>query len=396
MRVCKIAQIAYNESTMKNTEHFKTPGQLLSALLEERGWTNRLLASVADIEESGISRMVLDKKPITADVSVIFQEIFNIPAERFLNLQKSYDLAKARIAFMPDPNRSNRAKLFGDLPISEMMKRGWIDVISSKNTDAIEQALITFFDAENLAEIKEVAFAAKKTNANSEASPIQLAWFYRVKKIAQELIVPEYNEVKLKSAIQKLKPLLIAPEEARNVPKIMADCGIRFVIVEALKSSKIDGVCFWLDEYSPVIGMSLRFDRMDNFWFVLRHELEHVLQRHGMDAPILDIEVGISESGLKSAVTDEEAIANLAAAEFCVPKAKIDSFIARKAPLFPTKDFIGFSKLIGVHPCLVAGQIQFRTSRYELFRNYLEKIREHVIPSAIVDGWGDVFPFENR
>ncbi|MFX8692489.1 hypothetical protein ABTM44_18400, partial [Acinetobacter baumannii] len=72
-----------------------------------------------------------------------------------------------------------------------------------------------------------------------------------------------------------------APEETRNVPRLLQEAGVRFVIVEGLPGSKIDGVCFWLDDKSPVIGMSLRFDRIDNFWFVLRHECAHVLHGHG-------------------------------------------------------------------------------------------------------------------
>jgi PAS domain S-box-containing protein len=54
--------------------------------------------------------------------------------------------------------------------------------------------------------------------------------------------------------------------------------------------AKIDGVCLWLGN-SPVIGMSLQYDRIDHFWFVLRHEGEHVLQKHGQDDPIIDIDV---------------------------------------------------------------------------------------------------------
>ena len=142
--------------------------------------------------------------------------------------------------------------------------------------------------------------------------------------------------------------------------------------------------------------MSLRFDRMDNFWFVLRHEIEHVLQKHGQENPVIDVETGVSSDGKAQDIDDEEWLANTAASEFCVPKAKIESFIARKAPLFPTRDFLAFSKIVGVHPCLVAGQIQFKTNRHELFRNYLVKIRPHVLQSAIVDGWGDVFPIENK
>jgi len=277
-----------------------------------------------------------------------------------------------------------------------MIKRGWLKVENSKDIVQIEAELTRLFKVQEIQDIESLPHAAKKTNVNEDVSSIQLAWLYRVKEIASTLLVPPYSEAKAKAAIPKLKNLLAAPEEARNVPKILAECGIRFVVVEALKSSKIDGVCFWLDEQNPVIGMSLRFDRMDNFWFVLRHELEHVLQRHGMESPVLDIETGVSNNEQAQGIEDEEWIANNAASEFCVPKAKIESFIARKAPIFPTRDFLAFSKIVGVHPCLVAGQIQFKTSRHELFRNYLVKIRLHVLQSAIVDGWGDIFPTESE
>lgn len=377
-------------------ENFRTPGQFISALLLDRGWSGRVLATVLGIDETGANRLIQDKRAVTAELAIALEEVFGTPANDFLELQKNFDLAKARITTIPNPQRATRAKLFGDLPISEMIKRGWLNVESSKDIKQIEVELARLFKVEDVQEIEKLPHAAKKTNSNDDVSPIQLAWLYRVKEIASNLLVTEYSESKLKSAIPKLKNLLAAPEEARNVPKILAECGIRFIIVEALKSSKIDGVCFWLDEQSPVIGMSLRFDRMDNFWFVLRHEIEHVLQKHGQENPVIDVETGVSSDGKAQDIDDEEWLANTAASEFCVPKAKIESFIARKAPLFPTRDFLAFSKIVGVHPCLVAGQIQFKTNRHELFRNYLVKIRPHVLQSAIVDGWGDVFPIENK
>ena len=156
--------------------------------------------------------------------------------------------------------------------------------------------------------------------------------------------------------------------------------------MEALKSPKIDGVCLWLDSHSPVIGMTMRFDRMDNFWFVLRHELEHVLQGHGKEEPSLDVDLN------GDVVDEEEKLANAVASEFCAPKARIDSFIKRKAPIFPERDFLGLAKVLGVHPALVAGQIQFKTGRYDLFRSHLVKIRDRILPNAVVDGWGDVAP----
>ena len=111
-----------------------------------------------------------------------------------------------------------------------------------------------------------------------------------------------------------------------------------------------------------------------------------MLQRHGMDEPCLDVELGAE------VVDEEERMANEVASEFCAPKATIESFIQRKAPIFPERDFLGLAKVLGVHPALVAGQIQFKTGRYELFRSHLVKIRSRVLPSAIVDGWGDVAP----
>jgi HTH-type transcriptional regulator/antitoxin HigA len=375
-------------ANMDETKAFRTPGQLIEALLEERGWSNRVLAAVLEVEETGVSKLIAAKKAVTPETAIALEEVFGVPAERFLALQRDLDLAKARIVAIPDPSRARRAQLFADLPLAEMIRRQWLRVEDMRNMPAVEKAIEEFFDGKSPADAATIPHAARKTVTALDAPlPSQLAWIYRVKRIARELVVPRYDEAALKAAIPKLKGLLSAPEEARHAPRLLQECGVRLVIVEGLKSSKIDGVCLWLNEQTPVVGMTMRFDRMDNFWFVLRHELEHVLQRHGMQEPMLDVDIGASTS-----VADEEKIANREASEFCAPQARISSFIARKAPLFPERDFLGLAKVLGVHPALVAGQIQFRTGRYELFRSHLVKVRDHVLPSAFVDGWGDVAP----
>ena len=158
-------------------------------------------------------------------------------------------------------------------------------------------------------EIEILPHAAKKTQVASEATSTQLAWLYRVKEIVNEMLVAKYSPSSVRSAIPKLSHLLSSPEQARKVPRILAECGIRFVIVESLSSAKIDGVCFWLDEKTPVIGMTLRHDRIDNFWFVLRHELEHVLQLHGLNAVMLDAELEGERAGTGTTIVEEERIA---------------------------------------------------------------------------------------
>lgn len=370
-----------------NFSHYKTPGQLLIDLIEKRGWTRRFLSMILESDETGINKLIADKRPVSAELAIKLEEVFGVPARVFLDLQAKFDLAVARIVAKPDPGRAARASIFGELPLAEMVQRGWLRTNSAKDLVEVEESLCSFFGVDSLTEIEVLSHAAKKTDAGDPVTPSQLAWLYRVKQIAKEVLAPAYSESRARAALPKLKSFLSAPEEACHVPRLLLDCGIRLVIVEGLKSSKIDGVCLWLDEKSPVIGLTMRFDRMDNFWFVLRHELEHILQRHGLTNPKLDVDIGSGTS-----IAEEEKIANEAASEFCAPKAKIESFIARKAPIFPERDFLGLAKILGVHPSLVAGQIQFKTERFDLFRTHLAKIRDHVLPSAIVDGWGDTAP----
>lgn len=375
-----------------NTSDYRTPGQLITAVLEDRGWTQRVLAIVLGMDETGINKLIADKRPVTAELALALEELFAVPAEDFLHLQKTFDLVKARYVMRPDPARSTRAQLFGGLPVAEMIKRGWIDATDVRDTATVEAELTRFFGASSPDEIEILPHAAKKTQVASEVTPVQLAWLYRVKEIASDMIVGHYSPAAVESAIAKLSALLSAPEEARKVPRILTESGIRFVIVESLTAAKIDGVCCWLDDTSPVIGMSLRYDRIDNFWFVLRHELEHVRLRHGQAAVMLDVELEGTRAGIGLEVTADERLANQAAAEFCVPQGRLEGFIARKAPFFTERDIINFARTLNIHPGLVAGQVQRRIERYDLFRKHLAKIRPAIKPSAIVDGWGDVAP----
>ena len=180
------------------------------------------------------------------------------------------------------------------------------------------------------------------------------------------------------------------------MPRILMECGVRFALVETLPKAKIDGVCFWLDQHSPVIGMSTRYDRIDNFWFVLRHEIEHVLRGHGKDQEMIDAELEGDRAGVSPAIPQEERVANAAAADFCVTKGRLDSFISRKNPFLYEKDVVAFARGLNVHPGLVVGQMQQRLNRYDYLRKYQVKIRHSVLPGAIADGWGQVVPVSLR
>lgn len=374
---------------------FRTPGQLIESLLEGRGWSKRSLAIILKIGETSLNRMISGQSKVTAPIAIALEDIFSVSAERFLQLQHEYDLAKARLEELPDQGRANRAKIYGDLPVSKMIERGWIIADGILDTENVESELCRFFKVNRLEDADLLLpHAAKKTQTSVETTPEQLAWLYRVKAIAEGMMTGKYSQEAVEQAIKKIEPLRGHPESLRKIPRILGEAGIRFVIVQGLEGGKIDGVCFWLNEKSPVIGMTLRFDRIDNFLFVLRHELEHVRNRDGLSGPaMLDIDLGNEAfDNMEATIAEQERKANSAAADFCVPSEMMDAFVRRKAPYFSDKDLVGFAKVMQVHPGLVAGQLQRRTGHYHKFRKHLAPVREYITPSADTDGWGDIYP----
>jgi HTH-type transcriptional regulator / antitoxin HigA len=362
------------------------PGYFIKEELDARGLTQSDLAYILGCPVQAVNLIVSGKRGISPEMAKALGAAFDVPAAFFANLQTAFDLSKAR---EPDPGVARRARLQSAYPIREMIKRGWIE--ETDDPELLEMQMIRFLKVETAEEIPHLLHLAKKTHYN-EMPPAQLAWLFRVRQIAGSLKVPAYSEQRLRAALPALRQLLADPEETRHVSRILMECGVRFVLVEPLPKGKIDGVCFWI-EGSPVIGMSLRFDRIDNFWFVLRHEVEHVLRKHGLHEEMIDIDLrGRNWMLGDDDEPDEERVANQAAAEFSIPTHEMDDFIARKNPYFSERDVVGFARRLEVHPGIVVGQIQSRTGRYDFLRRYLAKIRQFILPGAIADGWGNVFP----
>lgn len=361
------------------------PGYFIREELEARGWTQRDLAYVLGVPEQAVTMILNGKRGISADMAKALGGAFNVQAEFFANLQRRYDLSQARD---PNPDVARKAHLQSRYPVREMIKRGWL---ADTHADLLEAQMTRFFEVRHLEEIPHFAHAAKKSNYD-ETPPPQLAWLFRVRQIAKEMVdVPKYSEKALRDAFTTFRRFMVDPEETRHVPRILAECGVRLVIVEKLPNAKIDGVCFWLGN-SPVIGVSLQYDRIDNFWFVLRHEGEHVLQRHGTKTEIIDIDVEADTSTLSAERAEEERIANIAAREYCVPAEQMESFLGRKMTMPSDRDILGFAKRLQVHPGIVAGQLRKRLDKWDIFTKMLAKVRPHVTAAALTDGWGNVVP----
>lgn len=359
------------------------PGSFIKLELEARGWSQRDLAFILGQTEQQLSPLLSGKRGVTPDMARLLGDAFNVSPQFFLNLQSRYDLQNSRD---PDPAVKTRADLQARYPVRDMIRRGWIQ---DGEASLLQLQMDRFFEAANDDEPGAVAFAAKRTHYD-ETPPHQRAWVFRVRQLANGMKVGTYIPDKLRALLPKLRSLMIDPESVAAVPALLAECGVRFVVVEVLPNAKISGVCTWLDDETPVIGMSTLYDRLDNFWFVLRHELEHVLRGHGKRSiGMIDHLAGEGTIDANGSI-EEEAIADAEAADFCVPAAKMESFYARKRPYFSERDVLGFAALMAVHPAIVVGQLQKRMKRFDYLRKYQVPIRRYLLKEAVADGWGNV------
>ena len=362
------------------------PGEFLREELEERGWTQLDLAEIIDKTPAMVNEIITGKRAITPETARLLSEALGTSAKLWMNLESTYRLS--RVTTPPAGGLvSRRAQLYV-YPIRDMVRRGWIG--GSSNIEVLEHQVAAFFRKQSIQDVPHFSHAAKKSG-DADPSPTQLAWLSRVRQLAEILSVSTYSRKKLEDALPTLRLLTQHPEEIKRVSKLLSEAGVRFLVVEALPGSRIDGVCFWLNKSSPVIAMTLRYDRVDNFWFVLRHEIEHVLRRDGKEKEIIDSELEKEGTLAPGERTEEEIAANKAAAEFCVPGAELTDFIARVGPYYSAEGILNFAKRIQVHPGLVVGQLHHRKELlYSYHVKYLVKVRHFVIDTAFSDGWGRI------
>ena len=81
--------------------------------------------------------------------------------------------------------------------------------------------------------------------------------------------------------LRKVATLSWSAEGPRLAREFLAKHGIHLICVERLPRIHLDGAVLQLPDGTPVIGMTLRYDRLDNFWFCLLHELAHIGRHMG-------------------------------------------------------------------------------------------------------------------
>jgi HTH-type transcriptional regulator / antitoxin HigA len=352
-------------------------------MLEERGWTQEDLAKIIGKARQSISEIVTGRNGIAPEMAILLAAAFNNTPHDWLRLDHLYRV------YMAERNTSDieeMAALYSVAPIREMTKRGWISPV--ENSRDLRSELTAFFGGDPLGEDGiRLPVAAKRTVLLPSLSSAETAWCYRARQLARTMLANPYRPESAERAKGALRRLAIHPKEARLVPQILAEYGIRFVVIEPLPGVKIDGAAQW-DEIGPIIALSIRHDRVDGFWFTLMHEFEHIKNQDpiSVDAGMVDAVKGVTVSLVNDIAEDR---ANEGAATSLISAQEIDSFIRRVGPFYSKNRVVQFANRIRIHPGIIVGQLQHRSELgFMALREYLVKIRENVVSTALTDGWG--------
>ena len=362
-----------------------SPGDLIKDLLSERSLTQADLAIITGFSRQTINYIISGRTNITPEIAVILATAFGNDADYWLQAENRYRLTKLKRS--ETSGIEKRAAILQLAPVRDMQKRGWIKQTSS--FEELEAELKRFFGADDLqSELGFVATYRKSLSVPSDDRAVR-AWCFRAKQLAKAMIVGEFKEKNLSKAEKELTRISAFAKETYRVPQVLSKYGIRYVVLEHLPHTKIDGAAFWLDESSPVIAMSIRFDRIDSFWFTLMHEFSHIKNK---DA--LSVDHNLEESVKQDNVINNiERRANENAAASLINPEELESFIGRVSPLYSRERIIQFAHRIKVHPGIIVGQLHSRKEiGYNTHRQLLAKVRDVALETALTDGWGKALP----
>lgn len=339
------------------------------------------LAVITGSSRQNLSLIITGKRGVTPDMAVTLAAAFGNSASEWLKWDAEHQLtlvqADASVV-------ESKARLYEVAPIREMQKRGWIK--ETTDLEELEAELTRFFGG-SPKEGVQFPFATSRTTTLSDLNPAEKAWCFRALQLAATVPVAVFDRDRLSAAEHKLRQLAAFPKEVKRLPQMLAYYGIRFVVVEPLPGAKIDGAAFWVDD-NPAIAMSVRWDRVDSFWFTVMHEFAHIKND---DAFSIDVNLLREESGyiaITLATNEAELRANQQAAATLVPPAELESFISRLSPLYPAERIIQFAHKIKIHPGIIVGQLQHRHEiGYSAHRDFLVKVRAMVTETALTDGW---------
>ena len=196
-----------------------------------------------------------------------------------------------------------------------------------------------------------------------------LAWAAYIKLKASRIQTPEvyvegtvdlaFMQEVVRFSVQEDGPLL-AQEHLRTH-------GIKLVVATQLPKTRVDGVAILEDKENPIIGLSLRYDRIDNFWFTLLHELAHIALHINDESESIIFDELEDAQGVE--VSEKEAEADSLAQESIVPASKWEISPAKITPSVMAAEDLASE--LGINAAVVAGYIRYKNQNYFYLRKLI-------------------------
>jgi len=176
----------------------------------------------------------------------------------------------------------------------------------------------------------------------------QIAWVRRVEQVAASRHLGSFDAERLKKTLPEILSCASRDEDVVNVPRLLADAGVHFIVVSHLEKTYLDGAKLMCGN-SPTIALTLRYDRIDSFWFTLLHELAHIILGH--QGSYLD---NLYEP---DHVDGEEREANRLASQWLLDPKAFKAFVKETHPYFSRSAITRFAASQKRHPGIVLGRL---------------------------------------
>ncbi|MBW4688851.1 MAG: HigA family addiction module antidote protein [Komarekiella atlantica HA4396-MV6] len=321
------------------------PGRILSRELEARGWTQKDLAEIMGRPIQTINEIIRGSKQITPETAIELSQALGTSPEFWTNLEAKYRLHLAKQE-KKEQDIARKSRLYTIAPVSELIKNQWIQKTDS--IDDLEQQVCKFLGIPSLDESPQLAVNFRCSQHQEPEIISQIAWVKRVDNLAKQKTIGSFDHRKLEAAIPEILACAEQAESIVRIPKLLTDLGVHFVIVPHLSKTYLDGAAFYLNK-NPLVALTLRYDRIDSFWFTLMHELAHIVAGHqGIYLDNLD---ALEDN-------DEEREANQKAANWLIKPQALQDFVCTTQKYFSRQVIEEFAHTQRRHPGIILGRLQ--------------------------------------
>ncbi len=253
------------------------PGAFIKEELEARGWRQEDLAEIIGMSLKSVNQLIKNKQAITVETARLLSEAFGQSPQFWIALDANY-----RLRLKKDERSAKRvdllANIFNYMPIKEMVKKGWLP--KYKNPDELKKQVQRFWGRKSLDFKRLESVPLPNLRKSSAFGKFNLyhayTWFNMAKKCARIYSVNNYSEKKLKEIVNNFTIYTLQPNGIKKFLKDLNAAGIKFFVLSHLQKTYLDGAAFF-DRKNPVIAYTVRYNRIDNFWFTVAHETAHIL-----------------------------------------------------------------------------------------------------------------------